>query len=160
MRRLCTMLPLPMMRTPLSRRAASSFASSNDIAVSEKWSRLICITGTSASGYKCLTTLQQPWSSPHLSSSPTSVFWSALCLIRQFRTPPFAGYCTSYSSLGKPPKSWIVDRFFHRCNIGASCFPVRRHAEYRLWFGQTCWSPWSRGQTRSLQLHSSGCHVP
>ena len=66
------------------------------------------MTGTSAFGYRCLMTDHAPWSRPHLSSSPTSVFFTNALVSRASVGLPGAGYCTSNSALGNPPKSWMV----------------------------------------------------
>src|SRR5690606_2253964 len=69
------------------------------------------MTGTSASGYRCLITDHEPWSKPHLSSNCTSVLLTKSLVICANCGLPGAGYCTSKSSCGNAPKSCIVTGF-------------------------------------------------
>src|SRR5690606_3574343 len=69
------------------------------------------MTGTSASGYRCLITDHEPWSKPHLSSNCTSVLLTKSLVNCANCGLPGAGYCTSKSSCGNPPKSCIVTGF-------------------------------------------------
>src|SRR3569623_75711 len=75
-------------------------------------SMLSCTTGTSASGNTWVSTDQVPWSRPHprvaSSSRCTAVGASSCCTRRASGGEPGAGYWTSNSARGKPPKSWRV----------------------------------------------------
>ena len=90
--RLCTTLPLPTTRTPLSRSGAS-------FAPSSRWSSngfvaLIesCTTGMSASGNTWVSTDQVPWSMPQLSmSGPTQVGWAISATSAAISGAPGAG---------------------------------------------------------------------
>ncbi|MNT14734.1 hypothetical protein D3C72_1497500 [compost metagenome] len=65
-------------------------------------------TGTSAFGYRCFSTVQVPWSSPHCSVAITGACLTAPIASRASAGWPGAGYSMSNSACGKPPKSWIV----------------------------------------------------
>ena len=68
----------------------------------------IWTTGTEASGRRGTSTDQVPWSRPH-SLVEADGHGARSCWISRARAGlPGAGYRTSYSSRGKPPKSWIV----------------------------------------------------